>query len=351
MDGPITPDAMEAVRKDFGRYIYSNNITRSQVAKAIGYSESVLSQWTLGKYPGDNDELTRAINDWMEGDARKRRVALTVEYVPTAVAEGMRNAVKIAHDRGKMAACIMPSGSGKSMMLDILRREMRGWLVYCYASMTPRIFWQAVAKAVGVALPGMRRDAPCGEIIAPIIDRLRGSRQPLLIDEAHLLPKKIFGDIRGLHDQTGVTIVLAGTEDIISRIDDRAGGRGQMARRCLVYNALAYYLNIDDPGRSTLGRPLFSKEEIRGYLDAMKVRVDPDAFQMLWAIACMPDRGCLGLVNDLVGTIIKILRQPRVTRQNIAQALELYDITARQRILNNAKQFENVLHQAQSAVA
>lgn len=337
MDEAIPVEQAEEVRSAFKAHTFAHNVSVSAAAKQIGYAASVISQWLDGKYAGDNDEVTRAVNSWLDADLRTRGLSLNVDYVPASVCEGMRGAIKMAHARNKMVACIMPSGTGKTMMIDMMSRELRGFTVYCHQDLTPRKFLVAVAKAVGAAHSKTARDDSSVDWMSAIVSKLRGSRRPIFLDEAHLLRRDVFARIRAIYDQTGVSIVMAGTEDILSNINDRAGGRGQMASRCCIYNALAYYANIDDPGRQTLGRPLYTKEEIRAFIDAAKVKIDPQAFELLWALACMPDRGCMRLVLDLVGTITQIVKAPRITREAIWQALEIYDLEARQPMVDAAK--------------
>jgi DNA transposition AAA+ family ATPase len=335
MDGPIESDAIEAVRQAYKRYTYQSGVTDAQAAKEIGYSSSVLSQWKDASYRGDVEEVTRRVNAWMDDDARARRHTFAVPYVPTQVCEGMRNIVRVAHARQKMVAVIMPAGTGKSMMLEILATDLRGFVVYCHKRMKARAFLSTVAETVKAKPQAF----DCAGLMKAIVERLRGSKRPLLLDEAHLLQRDVFADVRAIYDQTGCTIVMAGTDEMISCIDDRAGGRGQMASRCLFYDTSAHYMNIEDPGRTSAQRPLYTKEEIQAFLDASNVKIDPDAFTMLWALACMPDRGCWRLMGDIVATAIGVLRVKRISRANIWQCLEIAQLGASKVLTNRAEEF------------
>jgi len=143
-----------------------------------------------------------------------------------------------------------------------------------------------------------------GQTLNLIIERLAGTRRPLFFDEAHRLPRHTFSRIRTIHDRAEVPIVIVGTDEIISRIDDRAGHRGQMASRCLMYNAMDYVFDADDPDGKTRGRPLFSAEEIKAVFAKMRIKVDRDAFRLMWGLACLTGDGSMRLVGDLIGTIL-----------------------------------------------
>jgi DNA transposition AAA+ family ATPase len=299
-EGPLTEEQHAEVRGLYKKWTYRRSLTDAQAAKQMGYSASVISQWKDGKYKGDNDTVTRVINNWMEQDARAQGARLDLEYVSTIVAEDMRALVRIAHARGQMLALVAPSGSGKTRVLEVLVAETRGFYIYCDGDMTPTGFLKSLARAVGVPAEGTKHD-----IKELIIGKLKGTRRPIFLDEAHLLPPGVFARIRSIHDQTGVPFVMAGTGEILRRIDDQAGGNGQMASRCLRYSAMEQCIDADDPsGTRNRQRHLFSREEIEQFFAQLNVKLTPDAFEMLWAVACQPGNGCLRTVRNVVELIM-----------------------------------------------
>ena len=73
----------------------------------------------------------------------------------------------------------------------------------------------------------------------------------ILLDEGHQLNDDALNCVRSIYDQAQVPFALAGTADIIRKIDDRSDGRGQFASRCIFYNAMD---NIQDVGRPDGGK-------------------------------------------------------------------------------------------------
>ncbi len=297
----LTTEQIDQVRRDYLNYTKKTGVFVNQVAKEVGYSASVISQWGNGNYDKGNAEaVARKINDWMERDARRRRSAMPVDYVPTEVAENMRGIAIQAAAEPAMAAIVVPAGAGKTMVMKVLTEELSGGYVYCDETLTPKEFLQETARAVGLR-PSSRTMA---QIKREVIDKLKGTNRPLLLDEAHRLKPQVFPMLRTIHDLADIAIVMAGTTEILDRINDQANARGQLASRCLRYNALTHAFDIDDPRDQQNRRPLFSREEIEALFAKSRVRFQPDAFQLVWSIACLPGHGCLR-------TALRIVRRAR----------------------------------------
>lgn len=299
--GTLTPEHLAEVRKSYGAYTYKHTITDAHVAKQINYATSVVSQWRSGGYKGDVDAVTRAINHWLERDARARDKRLELPYVPTRVCEDMKLVTQLALERGCMAVLVVPSGAGKTMVMETLTGQMRGVYLYCDEDLSPKEFLRALGEAAGV---NKVKAATMADYKRLAIAKLRGSRRPIFLDEAHRLRSNVFPRVRSLYDQTGCPIIMAGTHEILQHVDDQANGRGQMTSRCLRYNALDYCLNVEDPrGGQKLGRPLYSRQEIAAVIEHLGVRLSDDALTLAWAYACLSGHGCLRTVRLAMDTL------------------------------------------------
>jgi DNA transposition AAA+ family ATPase len=316
----LMEEQISGVRTDFIRYTSKTGVFDAQVAKELDLSSSVISQWRRDNYQGDSEAVARAVNDWMERHARRANTKRPAEYVPTQVAKDMRTICQAAIDMTSMAAVIMPAGSGKTMVLKALQDETRGAYVYCDEDLTPRSFLVAVAKAVDSRTGGSLTSAGVKDLI---IERMRGTNRPLILDEAHRLRPEVFPRIRSIHDQAEIPIIMAGTHQILHLIDDRGNGRGQMASRTLVYNALDHVYNAEDPSGRKAGRALFSRDEVKALFASMKIKLASDAFELMWGVSCLPNRGCLRTVQKVVQLCTKRWAEEEITRQRALQALQL----------------------------
>lgn len=316
---PLTQQQTFAVMDAFTRYIDQRSIPVAQVAREVNYSESVLSQWKGNDYRGDADKVTRAVNDWMERDRRRREAEAPKDSVPTWVAQTMRSVAIQADKRGMMAAIVAPAGCGKTKVLRALTEEMRGVYLYCTDDMTPRGFLQSLAMACGCPHYGTRT-----ALLRAIVEKLKGTKRIIFLDEAHQLAGKAIGAVRSVHDQAGVPIVMAGTADILQAINDRKDGRGQMSSRCLRFDVMTMVTNAEDPDGTRARRDLFTVEEIRAFFGMHKMRIADDGMQMLWQLACLPNHGTLRLAGAVAATAADICPGVEVlTRRHLMEAMTL----------------------------
>lgn len=324
MKGVLTPQQHDDVRKEYTRHTFRFSVSDAAALKAIGIPASTFSQWKNGKYNGaaeKNDEITRLVNGWIERDLRQRLAGIETDYVPTQIAENMKAIIDTAWEQRCMAAIISPSGTGKSLVAETMSSEMNGF--YCYVDQddTTLLFMRKLAKLVGVD-PDQPGHRTAGRIKQAIIDKLKGSGRPIFVDEAHNLPPQVFGRLRSIHDQAGCPVIFLGTDQIIDRINDRAGSAGQMASRCIQWNTMEHVINAEDPdGGKMLGRPLFTREEIQTFLRQQDVKLTSDGFERAWATACLPGQGSLRTVSRAVRLAAKINPGQAITATMIDSVL------------------------------
>lgn len=317
-DRKLSTEQIFEVVARFESFCTTYGITAAQVARESGYSASVLSQWAGNTYKGNVDAVTHALNDWMERESRRQQARRPKDYIKTWVAEDVRTVVYQADKRCMMAAIVCPAGSGKTKVLKALTEEMRGLYVYCEPEMRVRDLYRAIAMSLGWRL----YNATKGELRRYIIEKLTGTNRILFLDEAHQLKNQI-GSLRGIHDEARVPIIMAGTDEILRFVDDRAHGRGQFSSRCIRYNALDYVYNAERPDGVPEGRDLFTVEEIQAFFALKKIRISRDALQMLWALACLPNYGTLRLVENTVDLVLDADPElTTVSRDDVLSALQ-----------------------------
>jgi DNA transposition AAA+ family ATPase len=324
---PLSRDQILAVRRDWMAYSERAGVTDTQIAHEVGVGAATLSQFRHNNYKGDNERIARLLNDWMERHARKQRAALPAEYVRTRVAEEIKTLVDVACTTSSMAAIVAPSGAGKTLVLKHLADKYRGRYIYCTEHMRSGSLLKAIAIACDVTKHRARGGGKSRcELLADIVERLVGTNRPLFLDEAHQLPRDAFPTIRAIHDQAGVPIIMAGASEILDHINDRVNGKGQFASRCYQYNVMEHVANVeDDPSGGKLGRPLYTQEEVRKFLDKLEVKFHGDGFELLWAIACLPNHGCLRTIRRVVHLLRpdKSKRDQPITRKEVVYAMGL----------------------------
>lgn len=317
---PLSAEQTFTIIERFNAYISERGIKLAQVAREINYVESVISSWRGNVYKGDNDAVTRIVNDWMERDARRAEAAKPKDYVSTWVAECMRTVAHLADKHLKMAVIVAPSGTGKTKVLQTLTKEMRG--VYIAADRghaTPRGFLLTLSRAVDGRLSGN-----INVLLSSIVEKLKGTRRIIFLDEAHYLTP-VLSLIRSIYDQAGVPIVMAGTSDILPYVDDRTDGRGQFASRTLFCNILDSIVDVErGGGDKSEVRNLFSIEEVQAFFATRKIRLTREALMLAWSLACLPNYGTLRFVGDLAALARDMIKgDAAIDRSHLLMALQL----------------------------
>ncbi len=309
------------IREHFKKFTDSNGIRMAQAARACGYSPTTVSEWASGKYVGDSAAVTVAVNNWMERESKRLESRRPKDYVRTTVAEAIRSIAMLADKRTMMAAVVVPSGAGKTKVLKILTEEMRGLYVYCHGGMTVRELYFSIASQLG----WRNTIGTSGAFRKYIVAAMSGTNRIIFLDEAHQLRERV-GCVRSIHDEAGVPIVMAGTDEILQFVNDRAHGRGQFASRTIRYNALDNVYNSDSPDGSAAagGRDLFTMAEIAAFFKKKEIRLHREALDLLWRIACVPGFGCIRLAENAVNTVFDIDPDTQIVeREQVIMALDM----------------------------
>ena len=122
-EGPLTEAQRREVRAAVNAYVAKHGITQRDISRQVGgLNISSVSQLLKGTYKAKDatiDEHLRAINDWMEVDARRRQTRPDDRFVETHVAKRLLNCAMKASQMRTMALAHDPSGVGKSMVAHL----------------------------------------------------------------------------------------------------------------------------------------------------------------------------------------------------------------------------------------
>lgn len=293
-DRPLEPREIEQVARDFDRWIKQRRFTLESIAKKLGqgYSTSVLSQFRSGRYKGDLEKVARATNELMERDERSRELPKPKDYVETEVARRILTVVRTAIEAGGIGVFYGPSGTGKTKSLEAAHTMFTGSVLIRVLQSTRR--GPGLINAIGRAL-GLTKRRSLDIMQDMVIETLRGSGRPILIDEAQALDPSGILVLRDIHDAAGVPIVLAGTIDVRKKIDDSQLWYGQMASRVIATcDITEYALRPKNP------RPLFTVDEIMQIFSGDQLRLTDDGADYLTMLACVPGAGGLRVVKQIM---------------------------------------------------
>lgn len=207
--------------------------TQTQVARAIGRSPSVVSQFLQGTYNGSAEDITERVRGFIERERARTGVRPQARFVMTSIAARGLEVAAYAHQEGEICVIYGAAGMGKTMLLrEYARRNLDSLTIEADPGYTAKIMLEDLCRQLKIK--GGR--ASIHDMTLACIRELGGSGRVILVDEAELLPYRALETLRRLHDKSGVGLVLAGLPRLLVNLKGRGNEFAQLYSRV----ALAY---------------------------------------------------------------------------------------------------------------
>ncbi len=285
-------DIAERVRS----YADKHGITLAQIARQLDTSASTVSEVLLRKYAGRADKHLRALNNWMELDARRRNIVLDRQFAEHSVARDIITVAEIVSETCKIGVVFGPAQIGKSFTLAALEGSDRlGQPVLIRmgeSAQRPK----AVCRMVCAAF-GLKTEGTFDALMRRLVKRLQGTRRPIFVDEADDCSYRVLEFLRELHDRTGCGPLLCGKPAIYQKLGFRDVGdfrevTDQLSARVVIRRDLT-----ERTRRTEHPTPLFTKDDIRALITtaSLELKVAPSAIDWLQARACVIGMGGFGM--------------------------------------------------------
>lgn len=204
--------------------IEHEGITQREISRESGISQTTLSQYLKGSYPGAIEMVESKLSKWLRSRKRKAKYAKILrgdkDWANTPTAAKILSVLEYCHLAGLMGLIFGAPGVGKSRTIQNYSADYPSvWIAVmsgAHAGVSAAL--EEIAHALGLKeVPG--RPA---RLLNEIIRALIGTRGLLVIDEAQHLAVQALEAIRAIHDSAGVGVVLVGNEVVHARI---AGGK------------------------------------------------------------------------------------------------------------------------------
>ena len=224
---------MEELRTRLEIFSEENNMSYTKIAKAMGVGASTLSEWRKGTYTGDNEAFSEKVEDFLNRHKRKiKRINFSINteskkrvfhvlntiknYVSSNITEGIIESAKIGYIYGR-------AGLGKTHALQewLKTYKGRGVLITAENGISSVGLIKKLAKELKLDTSGSSET---------LKDRIKAN---------------VIDIIRSIADQTGVGVVIAGTEALKSKILSRKKEYEYLSSRAVV-NITLKDLAIDD---------------------------------------------------------------------------------------------------------
>lgn len=203
-------------------HLKTDDATASSIARAIGKSPSLISQYLNQVYAGDIAYVEDLLRDYFS----RRDEDLTIER-PQIVIEQTANLRKgrrflgRVHSLRTIGVLLGPAGTGKSVVSRYYADQFPTTILMdTNATWSANTLFHKMCLAVNVEAAGR-----LSQLFDRLEDKLRGSGRLLIIDEAENLPEKALDLLRKLVDRTGLALALVGLE----RLEGNIYGKPQLS--------------------------------------------------------------------------------------------------------------------------
>lgn len=222
-------DVRAAVRAELQR----SGVSQAGLAREAGISETVLSQFLGGAYPGDNERVADALATCLEARARRGALPEIVTgnpFLETRAALRVLDAIGFVHDTCGVALITGSPGVGKTRGgREYGRRGRNVWHVTILeGGHSPVMTLRAVCAELGIAT---EVNWSVLDLHARIVAKLAGKRALLIVDEAQHLGAAGLDAIRQVFDAGEMGLVLMGHTDLAGTIGKMPQLKSRLTRR------------------------------------------------------------------------------------------------------------------------
>jgi hypothetical protein len=338
---PVISGQRSALVRDLRAYRDANlidgkPISLAKLAGYIGVSQSVLTEWTKSTYKGDDERISRLVDQFLaREDQRGQRASIRGFASIRAAVEVMVPAVNQAVLRRSMAVITGEPGSGKSLFAKwYVERNDGAVLITCDDADRDAKF---VIDALHLALRLGTYSPHARQKKREIEAFLQAHKNTVIIvDESQKLTADALELLRSLHDKSdpdgvrNVPVILFGDDKFYAVVCRSRGGERtpispQITSRMFPVVSLERQgLQHDDDGQ-TIPDSVFTRDDIDLIVKNGRLRlVRSDAVAWVVRLANLHGHGRLRLAARVLEIAIDIKQGPQVCVDDLVVALDLF---------------------------
>jgi len=298
---PIEPAEIAAKLKKF---MFEYDVTQSRVAKYLGVSSSVISQFVKGVYKGNLDEISNKavnlINTWARRDKRVEQPG----YVLTTVAKRIAAIVSRVEsfsskeDEGKIAIVVGEGGHGKSACLRqyAVANKNTVYVELDKAMTTTNMFAEIAHKL------GLDSDGSLSQVTRRLIDNLQNRQMVIMLDEAaHLSVSQLDLLRQVIVIKCRCPLILAGNQHLLKTVMKDSTKNGYESLDQFTSRLMAV-LDLDTAADDKDGG-LYTIEDIRKLYEYGGMTLSDGAAATLQKIARAPKSGRLRTCSHIIAAL------------------------------------------------
>ena len=232
-----------SIHTELNDLMVKKGYSQTQVARALGKSPAVISQYLKGKYPGDVRNIDELAQQFITRESEKEKSRrITPRYTPTVTSRKGMEVIRLAHLDGEINVLYGAAGLGKTMILrEYGAQHHDALLIEADPGYTARVVLEELCGLLGLSKRGNMH-----ELSESCIAALRDSGRILMVDEAENLPYRALETLRRIHDKAGIGLVLAGMPRLIINLKGKRGEYQQLYSRVGLALCIGESLPQDD---------------------------------------------------------------------------------------------------------
>lgn len=197
-------------------YMEISGKTQKQVSKETDHSTAVISQFIKGTYKGNNEEIDRVLNKYLELVERRKFNIDCVRFY-----DGLKNTTvtnfvcSYAHRNNDIALVCGDAGAGKTTALERYKENNVGVVMVtansCASSAVAIL--KMISQKIGKSMNN-RKDL----LMTELVNYFRDTNRLIIVDEADHLTMAALQALRNLNDEAHIGIVLSGNDKIYNQM-------------------------------------------------------------------------------------------------------------------------------------
>ncbi|MCK5617240.1 AAA family ATPase [Candidatus Pacearchaeota archaeon] len=309
----MTGPEIEKIATSLKQFMTDNEFSQAQVAKLIGYSRSVVSEFLKGRYQGDLNGIANKIINLMNSVVRKNRRVKNKPFVSTTVAKRIGTLITqtsaFCDDEGKIGLIIGDGGHGKSHCLrQYAEADKNSVYIELDDTMSSISMFSEIAKNLKVDSSGS-----LSSIAKRLVAALKLRHIIIMLDEASWLKVRHLNQLRQIIVvKAKCPLILSGNSDLLRTISQSSTKRGYESLDQFT-SRLMGVLNLDELASDNDGG-LYTVEDIRNLYEYGGIRLTSSAVSSLKRICKTPKSGRLRTCSHIVSALhaAKVVDEKRV---------------------------------------
>ena len=270
----MTPEEIEATRVAVRQVMDDESLPQTLIAREVGMPYGTLTAWLGGSYQGRNDLKAAEVQKWLR--ARKVRAETQAmapaapRFVATPTAGAFLAIFQQAQHMPDFAVVVGAPGVGKSSSAcHYTRTNPNVFKIVAHPILSsPKALLEELSRVIGTHQAGALHRIQRG-----LVQKLRGTNALIMVDEAQHLTPVALDQLRSIHDEAEIGIVLLGNPAVYGRLE----GQGRSAQFAQLFSRVGMRMS----------RPKPQKGDIDALLDAWAVEGATER-QLLHTIARKP---------------------------------------------------------------